>query len=298
MRFSLILLHTLAATSVAARHIQARQDGTTSVAASAASTTDGNADPTTTGSASPASTNTPQSDPSAAAASSTQVVSQPATTSAAPTIFSPVPGSPATVTGSSQAVNQTTTGDPDPLPLPPKLTPAIGIAGALLIITGLVYGIIGIRHKFLYSFFGVMYLISLAVLVLIVYCMNPPVSDPVQGAYLVGIILSGCLCGGVGLIFRDLVDGVGCLLGGFCFSMWFLTLKDGGTITSSVGKAIFIGAFTVLVGATAVTKRTRRWGLIASLPFSGATATVLGIDCFSKAGLKEFWIYLWSRLKR
>jgi hypothetical protein len=34
--------------------------------------------------------------------------------------------------------------------------------------------------------------------------------------------------------------------------------------------------------------------LIGSTAFSGATALTLGIDCFSRAGLKEFWFYLWN----
>ena len=161
-------------------------------------------------------------------------------------------------------------------------------------ITGLAYGLIGVRNREVYTFFGVLYLVSLAVLVLIIYCMNPPVSDGVQGAYLVGVLLPGLLAGGAALIFNDLADGFGCLLGGFCLSMWFLSLKEGGLIGSTVGKAIFIGVLSVTVGATAVTKRTRKWGLIGSIPFSGATITILGIDCFSRAGMKEFWIYIWS----
>jgi hypothetical protein len=164
-------------------------------------------------------------------------------------------------------------------------------------ITGIAYGIIGIRNKYLYTFFGVAYPVALAVLVLIMYCMNPPVSDGVQGAYFVAVFITGCLCGGVALVFRDLADGFGCLLGGFCLGMWFLTLKEGGTIPSTVGKAVFIGALTVIVGATGLSHRTRKWGLIGSIPFSGATATILGIDCFSRAGMKEFWIYLWRKIR-
>jgi hypothetical protein len=205
-----------------------------------------------------------------------------------------VPGSAPTLTTSSSASVQTTTGDPVPLPISPKLTPAIGLAGAVLMITGLAYGLIGIRNKWLYTFLGVMYLVSLAVLVLILYCMNPPVSDGVQGAYFVAVALTGALCGGVALVFRDLADGVGCLLGGFCLAMWFLTLKAGGTISSTVGRAVFIGALTVIIGAAGLSKRTRRWGLMGSIPFSGATSTIIGVDCFSRAGMKEFWIYLWS----
>jgi hypothetical protein len=39
---------------------------------------------------------------------------------------------------------------------------------------------------------------------------------------------------------------------------------------------------------------TRNYGLIASIAFSGATATILGIDCLACAGWKEFWLYLWN----
>lgn len=55
-----------------------------------------------------------------------------------------------------------------------------------------------------------------------------------------------------------------------------------------------IGSFCFLVFALAFHARTRPWGLIGSLSFAGATSIVLGIDCFSRAGLKEFWIYIWA----
>ena len=55
-----------------------------------------------------------------------------------------------------------------------------------------------------------------------------------------------------------------------------------------------IGSFCLIVFALAFHHRTRPWGLIGSLSFAGATSIVLGIDCFSRAGLKEFWIYIWA----
>ncbi|KAE9992593.1 hypothetical protein EG327_008468 [Venturia inaequalis] len=112
------------------------------------------------------------------------------------------------VATSTSAANGTTTGDPIPLPLQPKITPAIGFAGALLMITGLAYTLVGIKNQWLYSFFGVAYLVSLATTVLILYCMNPPVSNGVQGAFLFAVIFAGSLAGGVALIFRDLADGL------------------------------------------------------------------------------------------
>jgi hypothetical protein len=35
----------------------------------------------------------------------------------------------------------------NPLPIHPKVTPAMGLAGALLLITGLIYAVIGIKNK-------------------------------------------------------------------------------------------------------------------------------------------------------
>ncbi|KAF4624566.1 hypothetical protein G7Y89_g13606 [Cudoniella acicularis] len=76
--------------------------------------------------------------------------------------------------------------------------------------------------------------------------------------------------------------------------MWLLVLKPGGLLTSTGGKAIFIASFTIVTFATSFSHYTRPYGLIVSISFGGATAVVLGIDCFSRAGLKEFWAYLWD----
>ena len=124
--------------------------------------------------------------------------------------------------------------------------------------------------------------------------MNPPASDALQGDFLVASVVTGCIFGGLCLIFHEISQGLGCALGGFCLSMWFLSLKDGGLVESKTGKIIFIAACTGATSVLAATKWTRNYGLIASLPFAGATAAVLGIDCFARAGLKEFWIYIWG----
>jgi hypothetical protein len=71
-------------------------------------------------------------------------------------------------------------------------------------------------------------------------------------------------------------------------------MKPGGLIPNSFGKLIMIGACACLLFACSFHKLTREWGLIISLSFSGATSLILGIDCFSRAGLKEFWLYIWG----
>ncbi|KAH4126645.1 hypothetical protein HBH47_046380 [Parastagonospora nodorum] len=210
-------------------------------------------------------------------------------------IASDVPRVPATAATAIPSATSSADSDPEnPLPIHPKVTPAMGLTGALLLITGLVYAVIGIKNKWIYVFGSAAYLTALAVTVLIVYLMNPPVSDGVQGAFFVAAFFTGLIFGVLSLVFSDITEGFGCLLGGFCLSMWFLSLKSGGLISSSTGRAIFIGCMSAGGYSLSFSHYTRNYGLIASISFSGATAAILGIDCLARAGLKEFWLYLWS----
>ncbi|GAB1208062.1 hypothetical protein APSETT445_006801 [Aspergillus pseudonomiae] len=131
-------------------------------------------------------------------------------------------------------------------------------------------------------------------MVLIVYVMNPPVRVAVQGAYLVAIFFTAVTFGALALVFKELTEGLGCLLGGFCSSMWLLSLKPGGLLTQTNSKSGFIGAISVAFYALSFSHYTRPYGLMASTGISGGTAVALGIDCFSRAGWKEFWLYIWA----
>jgi hypothetical protein len=124
--------------------------------------------------------------------------------------------------------------------------------------------------------------------------MNPPVSNGIQGAFFVAAFVTGVIFGVLSLVFADITEGFGCLLGGFCLSMWFMSLKSGGLIGSSTGRAIFIGCMSAGGYSLSFSHYTRNYGLIASISFSGATAAILGIDCLARSGWKEFWLYLWS----
>lgn len=64
------------------------------------------------------------------------------------------------------------------------------------------------------------YLSGLSVTVLIVYVMNPPVRDAIEGAYVVAVIITGAILGALAVVFPEVTEGLGCLLGGFCLSMW------------------------------------------------------------------------------
>ncbi|MCJ1383434.1 hypothetical protein MMC17_006548 [Xylographa soralifera] len=184
--------------------------------------------------------------------------------------------------------------DDETLPIQPTITPALGIAGVILILSGTICTLIGIKNRLIQIFLSVAYLTGLSITVLIVYVMNPPVSNGVEGAYLVAAVVPAIMLGAGALIFKDITEGFGCILGGFCFSMWMLVLKPGGLITSTGGKAIFIGVWCLAFFSSAFSHHIRSYGLIGSTSFSGATAIVIGIDCFSRAGLKEFWLYIWG----
>lgn len=163
-----------------------------------------------------------------------------------------------------------------------------------MLLTGVVYTLIGIRNKMLHTFFSTAFLAGLATTVLVIYVMSPPISNAIQGAYLIAAVCTGLILGGIAIVFKDITEGFGCLLGGFSFGMWLMCLRQGGLIQSSSGTIIFIVAFTVGTYAFYFSHYTRHYALIACIAFGGATATVIGIDAFSRAGLKEFWAYIWN----
>ncbi|EKD20019.1 uncharacterized protein L3040_002304 [Drepanopeziza brunnea f. sp. 'multigermtubi'] len=206
--------------------------------------------------------------------------------------ISNINGAAATSTVNLSTYNATLT--PNKLPLTPVVTPAYGIGGVILVLSGLPYTLVGIKNKILHISLSAAYLASLSVTVLILYVMSLSVSDAIQGAYLVAVVMTGVVLGGVSVMFAEMTEGLGCLLGGFCFSMWLLVLKPGGLLTETSSKSIFIAVFTLTAFAAVFSHYTRDCGLILGISFAGATAVVLGIDCFSRAGLKEFWAYLWN----
>lgn len=174
------------------------------------------------------------------------------------------------------------------------MTPGWGVAGAVLIATGVAYTLVGIKNRWVHTFFSSAYLAALGISVLIVYLMNVPISDGLQGGYVAAVIFPACLVGGASVFFKELTEGLGCALGGFSVSMWLLCLVPGGLLGAVAQKAIFIACFTLGGFGFYFSKYTRDWALILMISFAGATVIVLGIDCFSRAGLKEFWAYVWD----
>ncbi|KAJ6022064.1 hypothetical protein N7540_007568 [Penicillium herquei] len=180
------------------------------------------------------------------------------------------------------------------LPIQPKITPALGVGGFILLAAGAALAFVGIRKPRIYIFLSTGFVAALGVTVLIEYVMSPPASNAVQGAYLVAIFSTGAIFGGLALVFKEITEGLCCLLGGFCIGMWLITLKAGGLVTKDGPKVGFILAFAGGFYCLSFSRYTRSYGSILCTAFSGATAIVLGIDCYSRAGLKEFWLYIWD----
>ncbi|KAL6852080.1 hypothetical protein J3F83DRAFT_573408 [Trichoderma novae-zelandiae] len=224
---------------------------------------------------------------------------KPVTTTApdATSLSKPAIQSTPTVTASDGSENSTWFNSTIPagdLPIQPVVTPGWGVAGVILILTGLVYTLVGIKNRWINCFFSTAFITALGISVLIVYIMDVPVSRAVQGAYVVAVTLSGCALGAASLIFKELTEGLGCALGGFCLSMWFLCLAPGGLLHDTLGRAIFISCLSVVGFSLYFSRYTRDWAMIILMSFGGATVIVLGIDCYSRAGLKEFWAYIWN----
>lgn len=180
------------------------------------------------------------------------------------------------------------------LPITPRITPGWSVSGVILIISGLAYTLVGIKSKGLHAFVSAAALGALGTAVLIIYVMPVPVRDSIQGAYVVAAICTGAVLGGASVVFKETTECLSCLLGGFCFSMWILALHDGGLLTEQGPKAALIVSFTVAGFALYFSRWTRPPAMIGCISIAGATLVVLGIDCFSRAGLKEFWAYIWA----
>ncbi|KAJ6002076.1 hypothetical protein N7522_007303 [Penicillium canescens] len=294
--FTLILSLLFVAGTLAApaqglgREIKARQETDSDKAAESTSSEASTAtqtDASTTASTSPTTTAT-----GTGTATTTNTAS---TTASAAEATSTVPSlDGATAASQQEAADSARPTYSGGLPIKPVITPAWGVGGFILLALGVILAFVGVRKQWVQIFLSTAFLTALGVTVLIVYVMSPSVSNAVQGGYVVAVFFTGAVFGGLSLVFKEICEGLGCLLGGFCLSMWFLALKSGGLLTENGPRTGMIIAFSVGFYCLSFSHYTRPYGLIGCSSFSGATALVLGIDCFSRAGLKEFWLYIWG----
>lgn len=75
--------------------------------------------------------------------------------------------------------------------------------------------------------------------------------------------------------------------GGFTFAWYLLATKSGGLISSVLGRWGLLGGLTVGTLVLSIVPKMVEPMMLVSTAWIGATAFVLGIDCFTRAGLKE-----------
>jgi hypothetical protein len=121
--------------------------------------------------------------------------------------------------------------------------------------------------------------------------MQPPSprypSTTMRGLYLLACIISSFFGAAFGIFFFNFSKYWVSAAGGFTFGWFLLATRDGGLITSVIGRWGLLGSLTVVAFLAALVPLLHDHMVLASTAWIGATAVVLGIDCYTRAGLKE-----------
>ncbi|PWN34895.1 uncharacterized protein FA14DRAFT_121043, partial [Meira miltonrushii] len=204
---------------------------------------------------------------------------------------------PANITSPSNSTTNSTIAPPPQLsndgtlPLHTIIDPAFSITGALLILSGLPMAFIGHRCTWYTAFISGFYSSAIVVLSLILrFGQARAVSDPsntVKGLFLLACIFAGIIGGICFIIFRQGALLITCALGGFAFALFLQACRPNGLIEVIGFRYIFFIALISLSFALACYSRLTRFMIIFSTAIIGASAAILGIDCFIRANLKE-----------
>ncbi|KIR68578.1 hypothetical protein I312_100331 [Cryptococcus bacillisporus CA1280] len=217
----------------------------------------------------------------------------------------PLPNLPVVIradTNESTPGNDTQTwsqGD-DWIPFNIVIDPAYGIAGAVLILSGIPVAVLGSKNRWssLAVASGLAFFLFTLVMILrfgVEPNLAPPSPHPpsatLRGLYLLACLISSFIGAGLGIFFFNFTKYAISAAGGFTFGWFLLALRQGGLITSVVGRWALLGALTVVVFIASLPKRFNDLMILVSTAWIGATAFVLGVDCYTRAGLKEFYVY-------
>ncbi|POW08967.1 hypothetical protein PSHT_09329 [Puccinia striiformis] len=182
------------------------------------------------------------------------------------------------------------------VPLDTKITVPFSILGALLIISGAPMGFWGGRNRWSSYFLTGAYIGALLVMTPIlrfgVMDQDHSPSNAIQGVFVLACFISAVGAGAVAVIFwkgtRFLVGGGG----GFVLSLFILSLKSNSLIAAAgLRWIVILAAFSIGFVLATIPTLTIHVTLFATAAM-GAAAVVLGIDCFTTGGLKEFWLYI------
>ena len=191
-----------------------------------------------------------------------------------------------------------------------QIDPAFGVLGALLILTGLPSAFLGHKNRWTSFFLIGVYTLALVCFSLIIrfgvlQAVNPP-SKTVRGLFMLACGVAGIAGGGIAIFFWQATRYFVGAWGGFVLAMWIQSFRDGGLISPIgfrwilyIGKtspnprwpadtdSTFPSALGVIGFVLCTLPKIHYQVLLVSTSFVGATAVILGIDCFTTGDLKE-----------
>ncbi|GAA5867880.1 hypothetical protein JCM1840_003473 [Sporobolomyces johnsonii] len=233
-----------------------------------------------------------------ASTNATSRTSANSTRSATPSA-TPSANATSTLSSSSSADAASASASSSAIPPPPRLDTHIdatfGILGGLLIISGVALGTCGGQLRRVSAFVAGVYGGSMIVALLILHFgVVPRVSPPestTRGLYLLGSLAAGIICGAFCVLFQrggQLLVGS---LAGAAIALALLCTRSSGLIRPVGLRYVLILALSAVGFVAASVPKFAAAVLLVSTSALGATAVVLGVDCFTTSGLKEFYVY-------
>ncbi|KAK4687030.1 hypothetical protein P7C73_g3090, partial [Tremellales sp. Uapishka_1] len=186
------------------------------------------------------------------------------------------------------------------LPYKVALDPAYGILGGVLILSGIPVAVLGGKNRWSSLAIASGYSVMLFTLVLILRFgvepnLQPPSPSPpsstLRGLYLLASLISAVIGAALGIFFFTFAKYWIAAAGGFSFAWFLLATRHGGLVDNVLGRWGLIGGVTVVSFILGLVPAASAWVTLVATAWIGATAFTLGVDCFTRAGLKEFYIY-------
>ncbi|KAG8741036.1 hypothetical protein FRC10_003420 [Ceratobasidium sp. 414] len=201
---------------------------------------------------------------------------------------------PSTTASATTSSTPSATSTPS-IHLATRVDPTFGVLGVLLILTGLPTAFWGHKNRWSSFFLVGFYTLALTTIVLILKfgvldAINPP-SRVVRGMFLLASAVAGVIGGGLSIFFWKHTKYFIGAWGGFALALWIQCFREGGVIRPVGFRWIFYVACAVVGFILCTIPRIHYNILLISTALVGASATILGVDCFTTAGLKEFYIW-------
>lgn len=212
-----------------------------------------------------------------------------------PTVFNVTLTIATTPTSSVNASASTSSPSASPTVLATKIDPAFGVLGTVLILTGLPSAFLGHKNRWTSFFLIGFYTLSLICFALIVKfgilrSVNPP-STTLRGMFVLSSFVAGIAGGGFSIFFWKTTKYFIGAWGGFAFGLWIQCFRDGGLIRPLGIRWLLFIACSVIGFVLCTIPKIHYQVLLVATALVGANVVMLGVDCFSTAGLKEFYVW-------